>query len=594
MDNVSLTSGEQQLLQPILEALQKLIEAGSPPETISFVLGIDIEQIRKLIAKDPKQLARVVETIREKSVRYRCAQSNRMMLSPVIAVDGNYYEHCILQAHPSLSGERVMPHPKLKAEIAKFSKDSLEALEHCLHQREPQQGVYELIAECLSVLSLESDLESVLMVLGTVEGKGVKNLTEKLSDLVSGEYLLSLMNQTARPLPYQTLCLARLVILHPLSERAFEEAFSCFTEQLSQVSLSPGVVELAEEVSERLSSSKLGQLNSVLERQPRDKAVEDKLDRLRLKEAYQLLREGDTKAAVSLVSSLHSSQHLEEEVLKFYEEAGWVRGKVKMLKHKLSTSVEALSQESPSVAATIRILSQLLDTELLSLRSETQEFFAKFRAEGEVVNEALAKAGSDAKQVEAAQHLQVPRLEKQFQESFANLKAELNVLHEIVAKERNEIMQTNAAQFADVQRFLLEQSKMTEAATHKSIDSLREEVDAVHEAVANAGSESATRIKRLDEQSERRESAYQESFVSLKGELETLKQKLTEALRLFSCTKEEAAQDKLPTFIYSYKQNTDQLYETSLATGATSSYRLPSYTFKEYCCWTELPGSGTT
>jgi hypothetical protein len=50
----------------------------------------------------------------------------------------------------------------------------------------------------------------------------VKELTEKLSELVSGEYLLSLMNQTARPLPYQALCLARLVMLHPLSEKAFE------------------------------------------------------------------------------------------------------------------------------------------------------------------------------------------------------------------------------------------------------------------------------------------------------------------------------------------------------------------------------------
>jgi hypothetical protein len=149
------------------------------------------------------------------------------MLSPVIAVDGNYYEHCILQAHPSLSSERVMPHPKLKAEIAEFSKDSLKALEHCLHQREPQQGVYELAAECLSVLSLEADLESVLKVLGQLEGKGLKEFTEKVSDLVSGEYLLSLMNQTARQVPYQALCLARLVIMHPLSEKAFEEAFSC-------------------------------------------------------------------------------------------------------------------------------------------------------------------------------------------------------------------------------------------------------------------------------------------------------------------------------------------------------------------------------
>jgi hypothetical protein len=97
---------DQQLPQPILEALQKLIEARSPPETISFVLGIDIEQVRKLIAKDPKQLAKVVETISDKSRRYRCVQSNRLMNSPVFVVDGNYYEHCIFKLiPPSLASE---------------------------------------------------------------------------------------------------------------------------------------------------------------------------------------------------------------------------------------------------------------------------------------------------------------------------------------------------------------------------------------------------------------------------------------------------------------------------------------------------------
>jgi hypothetical protein len=255
MDNFNKTSGEPKLPHHILEALQKLIEAGSPPETISFVLGIDIEQVQKLIARDPVQMRRQLESITKKSRKYRCAYSNRLMLSPVIAVDGNYYELSILEAHPSLSSERVMPHPKLKAEIAEFSKDSLKALEPCLHQKEPLDGVYKLAAECLSVLSLEDDLESVLKVLGAVEGEGVKELTERLRDLVSEEYLLALMNLTARHLPYQALCLAKLVMLHPLSERAFEEAFSCFAEQLSQVSLSPGVVELAEEVSGRLDSS---------------------------------------------------------------------------------------------------------------------------------------------------------------------------------------------------------------------------------------------------------------------------------------------------------------------------------------------------
>jgi hypothetical protein len=127
-----------------------------------------------------------------------------------------------------------MLHSKLKEEIAEFSKDSLKALEGLLKQKEPLQGVYDLTAECLSVLSLEADLESVLKTLGAVEGEGVKELTRKLRDLVPVEYLLSLMNQTAKPLPYLALCLAELSLLEPLSERAFEQAFSCFTEQLNQ------------------------------------------------------------------------------------------------------------------------------------------------------------------------------------------------------------------------------------------------------------------------------------------------------------------------------------------------------------------------
>jgi hypothetical protein len=49
---------------------------------------------------------------------------------------------------------------------------------------------------------------------------------------------------------------------------------------------------------------------------------------------------------------------------------------------------------------------------------------------------------------------------------------------------------------------------------------------------------------------------------------------------------------EVPTFIYSYnyKMNTDQLHRTSLVTGEHSSLRVPSYTFKYGCSWSEVPG----
>jgi hypothetical protein len=59
---------------------------------------------------------------------------------------------------------------------------------------------------------------------------------------------------------------------------------------------------------------------------------------------------------------------------------------------------------------------------------------------------------------------------------------------------------------------------------------------------------------------------------------------------------EQVSQDTLeafyhvPTFIYSYKYNTDQLHRTNLVTGEHSSHRVPSYTFKGCCCWSEVPG----
>jgi hypothetical protein len=48
--------------------------------------------------------------------------------------------------------------------------------------------------------------------------------------------------------------------------------------------------------------------------------------------------------------------------------------------------------------------------------------------------------------------------------------------------------------------------------------------------------------------------------------------------------------DTLPTFIYSYNGTTDQLHRTKLVTGDQSRHRVPSYTFKSGCCWSEVPG----
>jgi hypothetical protein len=55
-------------------------------------------------------------------------------------------------------------------------------------------------------------------------------------------------------------------------------------------------------------------------------------------------------------------------------------------------------------------------------------------------------------------------------------------------------------------------------------------------------------------------------------------------------TREAIFHEVPTTFIYSYNQYTDQLHSTNLVTGEHSSHRVPSYTFKYGCCWSEVPG----
>jgi hypothetical protein len=43
-------------------------------------------------------------------------------------------------------------------------------------------------------------------------------------------------------------------------------------------------------------------------------------------------------------------------------------------------------------------------------------------------------------------------------------------------------------------------------------------------------------------------------------------------------------------FLYSCKEDTNQLYRVNLLTGEESSHKVPHYQFKEYCRWSELPG----
>jgi hypothetical protein len=171
MHNENSTAGKEQVVpQHTLEGVLKLAHTGLSPEDISFAFKIDIERVQQVIANDYMDRARVVQSIKERSVEYRCTLSKRLMVCPVMDSDGKFYEQSILVADPSHSINQFMPSKKLRAKIADFSKESLNELERCLLQKNPLEDILELTAECLSVLSPDAGMETTLRVLGTVEG----------------------------------------------------------------------------------------------------------------------------------------------------------------------------------------------------------------------------------------------------------------------------------------------------------------------------------------------------------------------------------------------------------------------------------------
>jgi hypothetical protein len=295
MDYSNATFHGEELPQHVLETIHKLAHAGSSHEVISEVLGLKIEFVRQVLADDHSQVAKSTRSIGEESRKSRCGLSDRLMTSTVMAPDGNYYEQSVLEAYPSITSERVVLNPKKKAKLSELCRESLNELAVHLKQKEPPEDLLEHTAECLAVLNVETELHTFLRVLGAVEGETLAKLSDKLRHKVGEEDLITLMHRSTEELPTLALCLAKLFMLESLRERAFEEAFRCFTELLSQTTLSAGAVDLAEQVSERLNSTQLSQINQALKTHPREEEVELRPERLRL-------REGDTETELKALN----------------------------------------------------------------------------------------------------------------------------------------------------------------------------------------------------------------------------------------------------------------------------------------------------
>jgi hypothetical protein len=217
----------------------------------------------------------------------------------------------------------------------------------------------------------------------------------------------------------------------------------------------------------------------------------DRLDGLRLKEAYALLRDEQVDRAICLVDTLHISPRLEEELLRFYDKAGLSSRNVPILEQNLNAKLEEMKYINPANTDAFRVFLQLLE--------------ARF------------------------------------------------------------------------------QSHTPEAATQlrHAVDSIRDDYTQLSSQCMLARS---AQDQRLDEQSERAE-VNQQDISYLKNEVAETKHFLQENREALN----QLQRNTLPTYIYGFERGSDQLFRTNLVTGEQSSHKVPSYKFKNFFCWSEVP-----
>jgi hypothetical protein len=123
MDNSNATTHREELPQHLLEAIHKLIQTGASHQAICSVLGLELEEVQQILDEDSSQDSKLIESIREKSKKYRTVKDKGLMTSQLMA-PGNYIEECRLEVYPTMSIEQAILSPKKRAKISEISMES--------------------------------------------------------------------------------------------------------------------------------------------------------------------------------------------------------------------------------------------------------------------------------------------------------------------------------------------------------------------------------------------------------------------------------------------------------------------------------------
>jgi hypothetical protein len=356
------------LPQTTVETIKKLHRAGQTQEFISTITGADLEIVRQVLLQmdDPQLMQAMVAQAQQKSLKYRCSHSARLMRSPVQASNTKLYEKEVLEALlKSGQNELISEVSPLavsnfaKEEIRHFSKETLELIEVCL-VRQPETSL-ELVSDCLSVLSTESDLPSFLKVFERLESGQLPQLLRLLQSKCSAELMQSLYCRLAEIEQLQPTVLAMSRLL--LRGNSFDEVFGAFVGAVRGAAASSEVLDAALEVAESCSLTQLGLLREVLCSKLWD-SEQWRLDELSLREAEFRVKSGEDSAARELLKVVKSNWAFKGKVLEFFDKVDWKQDKLEFLDEIYSRSLQTLKDQglTPPLLEALETLYQITTT----------------------------------------------------------------------------------------------------------------------------------------------------------------------------------------------------------------------------------------
>jgi hypothetical protein len=348
------------------ETIKKMHSAGQSHEFISAMTGVDLAVVRQVLVQldDPQLMQAMLAQTQQKSLKYRCSYSARLMRSPVQANNKKLYERQVLEdllkeGQMANEGNSLIALEFFREEIEHFSKETLELIEVCLVHKVDPETTLSLVSDCLSVLSPEIDLGFFLKVIEKVESSQLPQLLELLHSKSSAELMQSLLSRLAEieGLQLTVLAISKLLL------RRVSLDFEVFLTVISKAPASREMLALALEVTDLCTPTQLGRLREELCRKNWD-SEQWRLDELSFKEAEFRVHNGEDAAARELLKTLKGNLAFKNKLLELFDRVDWKHDKLEFLDEIYSRNMQTLKTQglSPPLVEVLETLYQITQT----------------------------------------------------------------------------------------------------------------------------------------------------------------------------------------------------------------------------------------